>query len=212
MPIKIFTALLVQDVQNDFVKKGAMPIEGAEAVLAPISKMAATFDRVIATQEFRPESHILFADNHEGKKPGDKVEIDGQELELTPKFCVEGTQGADFAKGLRLPMSRVIAILKATNEKVDSYSAFLEADRKTQTGLQSYCEDRFVNRLYLCGLSRNGSLIRTALDAIHYEYQLYWVTDAVAGLTAGDEVGLDLLKAKGVKFVTSDEVESRDIR
>ena len=178
MPIKIFTALLVQDVQNDFMKEGAMPIEGAEAVLAPISKMAATFDRVIATQE----------------------------------FCVEGSEGADFAKGLHLPMSRVIAILKATNEKVDSYSAFLEADRKTQTGLQSYCEDRFVNRLYLCGLSRNGSLIRTTLDAIHYEYQLYWVTDAVAGLTAGDEVGLDLLKAKGVKFVTSDEVESRDIR
>ncbi len=212
MPIKIFTALLVQDVQNDFMKEGAMPIEGAEEVLAPISKMAATFDRVIATQEFRPKNHFLFADNHEEKRPGDKIEINGEVVELTPKFCVEGTQGADFAQGLHLPMSRVIAILKATNDKLDSYSAFLEADRKTQTGLQSYCEDRFVNRIYLCGLSRNGSLIRTALDAIHYEYQLYWVTDAVAGLNAADKVGMDLLKAKGVKFITSDEVIEREIR
>ena len=106
----------------------------------------------------------------------------------------------------------MIAILKGNDPKLDSYSAFLEADRKTQTGLQSYCEDRFVNRLYLCGLSRNGSLIRTALDALHYEHQLYWVTDAVAGLTQEDESGISLLKAKGVKFVTSEEVMQRDIR
>ncbi|HIU37065.1 MAG TPA: isochorismatase family protein [Candidatus Aphodousia faecigallinarum] len=212
MPIKIFTALLVQDVQNDFLEKGAMPVAGAESVLEPISTMAASFDRVIATQEFRPKNHVLFADSHEGKKPGDVIEIDGQSYVLMPKFCVEGSIGADFATGLRLPMSRVIAILKGTDSKVDSYSAFLEADRKTQTGLQSYCEDRFVNRIYLCGLSRNGSLIRTALDALHYEHQLYWVTDAVAGLTQEDESGISLLKAKGVKFVTSEEVMQRDIR
>ena len=109
-------------------------------------------------------------------------------------------------------MSRVIAILKGTNAQIDTYSAFLEADRKTQTGLQSYCEDRFVNRIYLCGLSRDGSLVRTALDALHYEHQLYWVTDAVAGLTAEDDAGISLLKAKGVRFVTSAEVIDREIR
>lgn len=212
MPIKIFTALLVQDVQNDFMKEGAMPVVGAESVLEPISKMAATFDRVIATQEFRPENHVVFADNHEGKKPADVIESNGQNVVLTPKFCVEGSVGADFACGLHLPMSRVIAILKGTNPNIDSYSAFLEADRTTQTGLQSYCEDRFVNRIYLCGLSRDGSLIRTALDALHYEHQLYWVTDAVAGLNEKDEAGLELLKLKGVQFVTAQEVIDREIR
>lgn len=212
MPIKIFTALLVQDVQNDFMKDGALPVAGAEAVLEPISKMAATFDRVIATQEFRPDNHVVFADSHAGMKPGEHIDCDGQKIVLTPKFCVEGSTRADFARGLRLPMSRVIAILKGTNAKIDTYSAFLEADRKTQTGLQSYCEDRFVNRIYLCGLSRDGSLVRTALDALHYEHQLYWVTDAVAGLTAEDDTGIGLLKAKGVKFVTSNEVINREIR
>ena len=145
-------------------------------------------------------------------KPGEHIDCDGQKIVLTPKFCVEGSTGADFARGLRLPMSRVIAILKGTNAQIDTYSAFLEADRKTQTGLQSYCEDRFVNRIYLCGLSRDGSLVRTALDALHYEHQLYWVTDAVAGLTAEDDTGIGLLKAKGVKFVTSNEVINREIR
>lgn len=211
MPIKIFTALLVQDVQNDFMKDGAMPVKEAESVLEPISKIAATFSRVIATQEFRPENHSSFADSHAGKKVGEVIEIDGEKRTLLPKFCVEGTAGADFARGLHLPMSRVIAILKGTDAKMDSYSAFLEADRKTQTGLQSYCEDRFVNRIYLCGLSRDGSLVKTALDALHYEHQLYWVTDAVAGLTEADETGISLLKAKGVKFVTSDEVLAREI-
>ena len=137
MPIKIFTALLVQDVQNDFMKDGALPVAGAEAVLEPISKMAATFDRVIATQEFRPDNHVVFADSHAGMKPGESIDCDGQKIILTPKFCVEGSVGADFARGLRLPMSRVIAILKGTNAQIDTYSAFLEADRKTQTGLQS---------------------------------------------------------------------------
>ena len=145
-------------------------------------------------------------------KPGESIDCDGQKIILTPKFCVEGSVGADFARGLRLPMSRVIAILKGTNAQIDTYSAFLEADRKTQTALQSYCEDRFVNRIYLCGLSRDGSLVRTALDALHYEHQLYWVTDAVAGLTAEDDTGIGLLKAKGVKFVTSNEVINREIR
>lgn len=212
MPIKIFTALLVQDVQNDFMKEGVLPVKDAEAVLDSISKVAATFDRVIVTQEFRPENHIIFADSHEGKRVGDKIVVDDKEITLTPKFCVEGTVGADFAQGLRLPMSRVIAILKGTNPQIDSYSAFLEADRKTATGLQSYCEDRFVNRIYLCGLSRSGSLVRTALDAIHYKHQLYVITDAVAGLTLEDEAGMSLLKAKGVKFVTSNEVIGREVR
>ena len=102
--------------------------------------------------------------------------------------------------------------MKGNDPKLDSYSAILEADRKTQTGLQSYCEDRFVNRIYLCGLSRDGSLIRTALDALHYEHQLYLVSDAIAGLNETDESGLSLLRAKGVKFVTSDEVIAREIR
>ena len=156
MPIKIFTALLVQDVQNDFMKDGALPVAGAEAVLEPISKMAATFDRVIATQEFRPDNHVVFADSHAGMKPGESIDCDGQKIILTPKFCVEGSVGADFARGLRLPMSRVIAILKGTNAQIDLFgilrSRSQNADRLTvllrRPFRQSYLSLRLVARWF----------------------------------------------------------------
>ena len=111
-----------------------------------------------------------------------------------------------------LPMSRIIAILKGTHAEIDSYSAFLEADRKTETGLEAYCKDRFVNRIYLCGLNVDDSLVRTAFDALHYQIEVFWVTDAVAGIDAcADDFKLKSLRQHGVKFVTSQEVLSRQI-
>ena len=214
MPIKIFTALVVQDMQNDFMADGALPVAGAETVMAPIAAMAETFSRVIVTQDFRPENHVAFAENHPGHQVGETIQTEAGDVRLKPKFCLEGSVGADLAKGLRLPMSRVIAILKATNAGIDSYSAFLEADRKTETGLQAYCEDRFVNRIYLCGLNREDQLVHTALDARHYEHDVYWVTDAIAGFDAqgADAATAEALKLKGVHFVTSQEVLNREVK
>lgn len=214
MPIKIFTALLVQDMQNDFMSGGALPVAGAETIFEPIARMAETFSRVIVTQDFRPEHHVVFASAHPGKKPGDTFQTAFGEVVLKPDFCVEGSAGADMARGLRLPMSRVIAILKATNPDMDGYSAFLEADRKTATGLQAYCEDRFVNRLYLCGINREDALVHTALDARHYEHGVYWVTDAVVGFDpqGRDKAAFEAMQLHGVHFVTSEEVVGREVK
>lgn len=214
MPIKIFTALIVQDMQNDFMSEGVLPVAGAETVMVPIAAMAETFSRVIVTQDFRPANHIVFAESHSGRKVGETIQTEAGTITLKPKFCIEGSVGADLAKGLRLPMSRVIALLKGTNASIDSYSAFLEADRKTETGLQAYCEDRFVNRVYLCGLNREDGLVHTALDARHYEHDVYWVVDAVAGFDpdGADAATAQALKLKGVHFVTSQEVLNREIK
>lgn len=192
MPVKIFTALLVQDVQNDFMPQGACPISGAESVLDNIAAMAASFDRVIVTQEYRAADHVSFSDK--------------------PAFCVEGTVGADLARGLRLPMSRVIAILRGTDKTQESYSAFLEADRATQTGLKSYCDDRFVNRLYLCGISRDGSLLRTALDAHHFGIEVFWVCDAVVGLSEAECSMLASFADKSIVRVTTKDVINRPVK
>ncbi len=213
MAIKIFTALLVQDVQNDYLTDGVRPVEGAEAVFAPISEMAKTFERVIVSQDYKPENHISFVDNHAGRTVGETVESEFGPVVLTQKCCVEGTQGADMPRQMPLPMSRIIAILKGAQAGVNSYSAFLEADRKTETGLDAYCKDRFVNRIYLCGLNVDDSLIRTAFDALHYEIEVYWVKDAVAGINADqDAFKLKSLKDHGVHFVTMQEVLAREIR
>lgn len=192
MPVKIFTALLVQDVQNDFMPQGACPVRGAESVLDNIAAMAASFDRVIVTQEYRAADHVSFSDK--------------------PAFCVEGTVGADLARGLRLPMSRVIAILRGTDKTQESYSAFLEADRETQTGLKSYCDDRFVNRLYLCGISRDGSLLRTALDAHHFGIEVFWVSDAVVGLSEAECSMLASFADKSIVRITTEDVINRSVK
>ncbi len=184
MPVKVFTALVVQDVQNDYMRT----VADAETILAPISEMAQTFERVILAQDFKPEDHVSFAG--------------GQ------KLCVEGTAGADMPSTLRLPMSRMIAILKGTRKDIDSYSAFLDADRKTETGLKSYCDDRFVNRLYICGLNVHNGLVRTALDALHYGLEVYWVTDAVAGF---DDNNRTAMVHKNLHFITKAEVLVREI-
>lgn len=214
MPVKVFTALVVVDVQNDFMEGGALAVPNASEIIEPINRMATTFERVIVTQDWHPENHVSFAANHEGKKVGDKIELPYGEQMLWPVHCVEGTHGADLAPGLRLPMSRVIAILKGNHQDVDSYSGLLEADRKTHTGFHAYCEDRFVNRLYLCGLATDFCVMWTALDAIHLGYEVYLVTDATRGIDINGslEAAMDHMKMAGVKMITSEEVIAREIR
>lgn len=213
MTIKVFTALLVQDVQNDYLSNGVCPVGGAEDTFSAISEMAKTFERVIVAQDFKPENHISFVENHTGCTVGDMVESEFGPITLTKQCCVEGTSGADLPSQLRLPMSRIIAILKGTHASINSYSAFLEADRKTETGLDAYCKDRFVNRIYLCGLNVNDSIIRTAFDALHFQIEVFWVKDAIAGIDPqNDEVKLKSLVDHGVKFVTMQEVIDREVR
>lgn len=214
MPVKVFTALVVVDVQNDFMEGGALAVPNASEIIDPINRMAPTFERVIVTQDWHPEDHVSFAASHEGKNVGDKIQLPYGEQMLWPVHCVEGTRGADLAPGLRLPMSRVIAILKGNHKDVDSYSGLLEADRKTHTGFHAYCEDRFVNRLYICGLATDFCVMWTALDAIHLGYEVYLVTDATRGIDVNGslEAAMDHMKMAGVKMVTAEEVINREIK
>ncbi|MBR2960157.1 MAG: bifunctional nicotinamidase/pyrazinamidase [Burkholderiaceae bacterium] len=214
MPVKVFTALVVVDVQNDFLENGALGVTKASEVIDPINRMAQTFERVIVTQDWHCADHVSFAVNHEGKTPGDKIQLPYGEQILWPTHCVEGTSGADLATGLRLPMSRVIAILKGNDKNVDSYSGFIEADRKTHTGFHAYCQDRFINRLYICGLATDFCVMWTALDAIHLGYEVFLVTDATRGINMNGslEAAMDHMKMAGVKMITSEEVINREIK
>ena len=213
MPVKIFTALVVVDVQNDFMPGGALAVPDAQEIIEPINAMAKTFERVIVTQDWHPQNHISFASRHAGAKVGDTVQVSYGEQKLWPDHCIEGTAGADLCPQLRLPMSRVIAILKGSNPDIDSYSGLLEADRKTQTGFQAYCEDRFVNRLFICGLATDFCVMWTALDAIHMGHEVFVVSDACKGIDVDGslEAAMQTMKKAGVQFVTSQQVIDREI-
>ena len=128
--------LIVIDVQHDFLPGGALAVPDGDAVIAPIMALAEAFDHVILTQDWHPREHISFASRH-GKNPFETIGLDSGEQVLWPDHCIQGTHGARIADSLDIPKAQLI-IRKGHHPAIDSYSAFMEADRRTPTGLAGY--------------------------------------------------------------------------
>jgi nicotinamidase/pyrazinamidase len=161
-------ALLVVDLQHDFLPGGALAVPNGEAVVAPIARLAPAFDVVVATQDFHPEAHVSFASAHPGAQPYQTIALPGGPQELWPDHCVRGTRGAELHPGL--PDAAVTLLLrKGTRREVDSYSAFRENvgpdGRRPTTGLAAWLQARGVRRVFVCGLARDFCVKWTALDA-----------------------------------------------
>jgi len=156
--------LVVVDVQPDFMPGGALAVPRGDEVIAPINRLGAQFETAVLTQDWHPRGHISFASSHPGKKPFDRIMLPYGEQVLWPDHCVQGTPGAALHPALALPNAQLI-VRKGHHRDVDSYSAFLEADRKTPTGLAGYLRERGFQRLYLCGLARDYCVAWTAADA-----------------------------------------------
>jgi len=170
-------ALLVVDVQNDFCPGGALAVPDGDAVVPVINRIARAFPIVVATQDWHPRGHISFASRHEGKNPFEVIEIQGTEQMLWPDHCVQGTRGADFHPGLDATALRFV-LRKGTSPEVDSYSAFVENDRKTTTGLAGLLRELGVQRLFLSGLATDVCVRATALDGRGAGFQVVLLEDA----------------------------------
>ena len=156
--------LVVVDVQNDFIPGGALAVPQGDEVVPEINRLAARFDDVILTQDWHPRGHASFASSHPGKKPFETVELPYGSQVLWPDHCVQGTAGAAFHPDLNLTKAQLV-IRKGHHRDIDSYSAFLEADRETTTGLAGYLKERGFRKLYVCGLATDFCVAWTALDA-----------------------------------------------
>lgn len=170
-------ALLVVDVQNDFCPGGALAVPEGDAVVPLINKITGLFPTVVATQDWHPEGHISFASRRPGKNPFEVVEIRGTEQVLWPDHCVEGTPGADFHPGLNTAAFRFV-LRKGTNLEMDSYSAFLENDRRTTTGLAGLLRELGVERVLVTGLATDVCVRATALDGRAAGFQVVLLEDA----------------------------------
>jgi nicotinamidase/pyrazinamidase len=133
-------------------------------VVPEINRLAARFDDVILTQDWHPRGHASFASSHPGKKPFETVELPYGSQVLWPDHCVQGTAGAAFHPDLNLTKAQLV-LRKGRHRDIDSYSAFLEADRETTTGLAGYLKERGFRKLYVCGLATDFCVAWTALDA-----------------------------------------------
>lgn len=173
--------LLVVDVQVDFLPGGALPVPDGDAVVGPVNALQRRFRHVALTQDWHPPDHVSFADNHPGRATFESVALPYGPQVLWPRHCVQGTAGAGFAPGLDTDLAELV-IRKGHHPAVDSYSAFLEADRTTPTGLAGYLRERGFTRVVLCGLATDYCVAWSARDACAAGFETWVVEDAVRGI------------------------------
>ena len=158
------TALIAIDVQNDFCPGGALAVADGDAVVGPVNALMSRADCVVLTQDWHPADHASFADNHDGAAPFSTTEMPYGTQVLWPRHCVQGSAGAAFHSGLDQTRPDLV-IRKGCNPDVDSYSAFFENDKTTQTGLAGYLRDRNVSHLTFAGLATDFCVAWSAIDA-----------------------------------------------
>jgi nicotinamidase/pyrazinamidase len=168
--------LLVVDVQNDFLPGGALAVSGGDQVIAPINRLAQRFANVILTQDWHTPGHVSFASHHQ-RAPFSTIDLPYGRQVLWPDHCVQGTHGARFADALAIPHAQAV-IRKGYHAHTDSYSAFLEADRRTRTGLAGLLRERGFERIYLAGLATDFCVAWSALDAKAAGFEAIVVEDA----------------------------------
>jgi len=196
-------ALIITDVQNDFCPGGALAVADGERIIPVINALAPKFDKTVATQDWHPSGHISFASSH-GLTPYEILLIDGVEQVLWPDHCVPGTFGADFHKALDLNAVDLI-IRKGNNPRIDSYSAFLENDKKTVTGLHYYLQGLGIENLYFCGLATDYCIYYSALDAIKMGFRVAVLLEASRGVdvpTGNIDRTIKDMRAKGVLILS----------
>lgn len=171
------SVLIVVDVQNGFTPGGNLAVANADEIIPKINQLAQKFEHIVLTQDWHPDQHISFADNHLNKKPFETIELDYGRQVLWPKHCVQGTHDAEFHPHLNIPTAQLI-IRKGCHQNIDSYSAFMEADRKTPTGLNGYLREHQINTLYIVGIATDFCVAWTAIDAAELGFDTYVIEDA----------------------------------
>jgi nicotinamidase/pyrazinamidase len=169
--------LLVIDVQNGFCPGGALGVAGGDDIVPLVNRIARHFQHVVLTQDWHPPGHSSFASSHAGKNPFDTIELAYGTQVLWPDHCIQGSESARFHPALDIPHAALI-LRKGIHKDIDSYSAFFENDRKTQTGLGGYLRERGFKRVFLAGLALDFCVRYSAEDAARSGFQAVIVEDA----------------------------------
>lgn len=206
------SALLIVDVQPDFLPGGALAVGGGDEIIAPIRELmeADPFALCVATQDWHPRGHISFASSHAGYRPLDVIQLYGRPQVLWPDHCVQGTPGAELAAGL--PWERVSAVIrKGADPRVDSYSTFRNNwdpdGRRPPTGLTGYLMERGVTDVFICGLARDYCVKWSAEDAAGAGFRTHVIWDLTRPVdpASDDDVVRDLVRA-GARIVYLDQL------
>ena len=197
-------ALLVVDVQNDFVRGGALAVPDGEAIVPLANRLIGAFPQVAVTQDWHPRAHASFASSHAGAQPFDTIAMPYGEQTLWPDHCVQGTPGAALVADLAVDRAFLV-LRKGIHAAVDSYSAFLEADRRTTTGLGAMFKARGVRRVFICGLATDFCVAFSAVDARAAGFEIFVIEDACRAIDAGGSLAAAQARmdAAGVRRIAS---------
>lgn len=195
-------ALIVVDVQNSFLPGGALAVPDGDQIVPLVNALVARFDVVVVTQDWHPPGHRSFASAHPGRAPFDVVVLDGREQTLWPDHCVQGEHGAALADGLQIAKAQLI-LRKGYHKEIDSYSAFVEADRTTRTGLAAYLRERAIDTVFVAGLATDFCVAWTALDARAAGFAVAVVEDACRAIDIDGSLAKSwaAMEAAGVRRV-----------
>jgi nicotinamidase/pyrazinamidase len=196
-------ALILVDIQNDFVSGGALAVPEGDRIIPLSNRLQKDFDLIVATRDWHPTNHGSFASNHTGTKPGDIVELNGLQQILWPDHCIQNTRGSEFAPALNT--SRIAKVFyKGTDPGIDSYSTFFDNAQRKSTGLENFLKGKGVKGIYIAGLATDYCVKYSALDAIRLGFGTTVIIDACRGVNLkpdDSDKAVEEMKQAGVRIV-----------
>ncbi|HCV86604.1 MAG TPA: bifunctional nicotinamidase/pyrazinamidase [Deltaproteobacteria bacterium] len=200
-------ALILVDLQNDFTPSGALPVPEGDSIVPLSNQLQQKFDLVVATQDWHPSDHQSFAIQHEGRQPGELIDLHGIPQVLWPVPFVQETEEAQFI--FNLDHSKVKRVFhKGQNPRIDSYSGFFDNDHQSSTGMGEYLRE-LEDEVFAVGLATDYCVHFTATDATEIEFRTIVISDATRGvnLQKGDvDRALVALQEQEVRILLSSEL------
>lgn len=201
-------ALLVVDLQNDFMPFGALPVAEGDLTVRVANALMPRFSLVVASQDWHPANHGSFASMNPGAKPGDMGVLDGLPQVMWPDHCVQGTPGASFHSALNVACIDHV-VRKGTDPGVDSYSTFFDNEHRVDTGLAKYLEDRAVEELVIMGLATDYCVKYSVLDALGLGFGVSVIREGCRGVNLApgdDERAFEEMRGLGARIISIDEL------
>jgi nicotinamidase/pyrazinamidase len=204
-------ALLIVDLQNDFLPGGALEVKSGEEIIPIINKLVHfPFDIIVATKDWHPSDHRSFANNHH-KKPGEHINLAGIDQILWPAHCIQGTKGSEFSKGWDTTCIDKV-IYKGTDPMIDSYSTFFDNGHLKKTGLESYLKEKGVNEIYIAGLATDYCVKYSVLDSLQLGFITHVIIDACRGVNLhkdDSKEALQQMQRAGANLITFGDLSDR---
>jgi len=199
-------ALIIVDVQNDFLPGGSLAVPEGDRIIDVINKIQSRFELAVLTQDWHPQNHKSFASNHTNKKPFDVIELNNMQQTLWPNHCVQGTYGAEFSSLLNTNKAEAI-FRKGTNPDIDSYSAFFDNGHLKSTCLADYLRGKKAEQVYLTGLCGDICVFYSAMDSLNEGFETFIIEDGTCPLNKENYVKTNkTFTERGGKIISGKDV------